>query len=479
MTLSAKPNVLQPLGGVQKGGERGLEPCVELSDGPFELLDRLQVLPDQEAMMIARTSVQRGGEILAGAGEPRMAEFGQSSQIALPCDDCLQDAPAAEAQDVGNDRGELDVGFLQRRLNPLGVTDDLARQFAPRPGQVAQFLNRLRRHETGADETVGEEIGDPRRIVGVALAARHIANARGVGENQAEVLAQHVPDRLPIDAGRLHRHVRHLGFGQPRRRRQKALRRGRKPTQLRLNLAARGDPPAGHDLLLMHVQSRASSMQRLHRALLQQRGRRDDPEDRYSLLRAPGAAAETASPWRQSKVRLGHPIKLNFGFKTPRGKRSPCRPPEHSTPFHQSRYAQRMTTQLNNALICHLFFFSVSITGASIRAHQPRVPQRLEVRQVAQRFEPELEQKFLRRHVAYGAPGVGLRGPAAISPSSRKDAIRSREISRPNISEISPRVTGWKYATAINTPASSFVSCLTSAGMSKATRTAGANVCLV
>jgi len=87
-------------------------------------------------------------------------------------------------------------------------------------------------------------------------------------------------------------------------------------------------------------------MQRLHRALLQQRGRRDDPEDRYSLLRAPGAAAETASPRRQSKVRLGHPIKLNFGFKTPRGKRPPCRPPEHTTPFHQSRCAQRMTTQL-------------------------------------------------------------------------------------------------------------------------------------
>jgi transposase len=70
-------------------------------------------------------------------------------------------------------------------------------------------------------------------------------------------------------------------------------------------------------------------------------------ERNLTLLRAPGAAIETASPWRQSKVRLGHPIKLNFGFKTPRGKRPPCRPLEHSTPFHQSRCAQRMTTQLN------------------------------------------------------------------------------------------------------------------------------------
>ena len=66
-----------------------------------------------------------------------------------------------------------------------------------------------------------------------------------------------------------------------------------------------------------------------------------------------------------------------------------------------------------------------------------------------------------------------------MSPSSRSAAIRSREISRPNISEISPRVTGWNIATAISTPASSFVSCFASAGMSKATRTAGPNAARV
>jgi len=61
-------NILQPLGGVQKGGERSLEPRVEFPDGPLELLDRLQVLADQEPVMIARTSVERGGEFLPRAG---------------------------------------------------------------------------------------------------------------------------------------------------------------------------------------------------------------------------------------------------------------------------------------------------------------------------------------------------------------------------------------------------------------------------
>jgi glycine/serine hydroxymethyltransferase len=43
--------------------------------------------------------------------------------------------------------------------------------------------------------------------------------------------------------------------------------------------------------------------------------RRNGPEKLYSLLRAPGVAAEAVPPWRQSKVRLGCPIKLSVGVK--------------------------------------------------------------------------------------------------------------------------------------------------------------------
>jgi hypothetical protein len=43
--------------------------------------------------------------------------------------------------------------------------------------------------------------------------------------------------------------------------------------------------------------------------------RRNGPEKLYSLLRAPGVAAEAVPPWRQSKVRLGRPIKLSAGVK--------------------------------------------------------------------------------------------------------------------------------------------------------------------
>ena len=333
-------NILQPLGVVAKGSERGLEPRVELRDRGFDLIDRLEMLTDQKAMMAAQASFQRGGEFLARAGELGMAEFGQPPRVALARHDRLQDAPAAKAQNVGNDRGQLDVGLLQRRLNPLGVTDDLARQLAPRAGQVARVLDRLRRHETGADQPVGEKVGDPGRIVGVALAARHVANVRGVGENQAEVVAQHVPDRLPIDAGRLHRHMRDLGLGQPRRQRQKALRRGREPRQLRSNLSAGHNPPAGHDLLLMHVQSRTSSMQRLHRAPSQDKAA-GATNQKTGTLSYGLRARRPKPPRRGDNPKYAWAIRSNSSSGSKhQGVSDLFAGRRHNRPFHPSRCAQ-------------------------------------------------------------------------------------------------------------------------------------------
>ncbi len=176
-------DVFQSLDGLPKRSKRGLQVRVEFRNRGFDLFDRLQMLADQEAMMVARTPLQGGDEVLARAGELGMTERRQPPRIALARHDRLQDAPAAEAQDIRNDRGELDIGLLQRRLNPLGMTNNLARQFAPRARQIAQFLDRLGRHKAGADQAMRQEIGDPGCVVGVALAARHVANVRGVGQN--------------------------------------------------------------------------------------------------------------------------------------------------------------------------------------------------------------------------------------------------------------------------------------------------------
>jgi len=80
------------------------------------------------------------------------------------------------------------------------------------------------------------------------------------------------------------------------------------------------------------------------RSLARQSGRRDDPENGRSLLRAPGSTAKTAAPWRQPKVRLGHPIKLILGLETPRGKRPLDRPPAQIARFIHQGARKRMRT---------------------------------------------------------------------------------------------------------------------------------------
>ena len=52
-------NLLQPFDGTTKGSQRSLDPRVEFPNGGFDLLDRLQVLADQEPVMIPRAAGER------------------------------------------------------------------------------------------------------------------------------------------------------------------------------------------------------------------------------------------------------------------------------------------------------------------------------------------------------------------------------------------------------------------------------------
>ena len=70
-------------------------------------------------------------------------------------------------------------------------------------------------------------VSQPRGIVDVGLAARHILHVRSVCQHQLKfAIIQDVPHRLPIDAGRLHGHMRATVDRQPLRQAQK-VRRGR------------------------------------------------------------------------------------------------------------------------------------------------------------------------------------------------------------------------------------------------------------
>ena len=130
-----------------KGRQRGLNAGVEGCNAVLQLLNRPQMLTEQESMMLPDTAGENFHQLSPRAAETLMAKRGELFGIRLACDHGLQHAPPAGAHDVRDHRTQLDVRLLQNRLDTLHVLHDLARQLPPRSGQIAQLLNRRWRHE--------------------------------------------------------------------------------------------------------------------------------------------------------------------------------------------------------------------------------------------------------------------------------------------------------------------------------------------
>ncbi len=96
---------------------------------------------------------------------------GQPLRPLLARDQGPDDLASGHAEDVAGHRAELDVGILQHLRDPVVHPVELARQFDPVARQVAQFLNRPRRHETGLQQPVRQQIGDPLGVVLIRLPA--------------------------------------------------------------------------------------------------------------------------------------------------------------------------------------------------------------------------------------------------------------------------------------------------------------------
>src|SRR6516165_8721420 len=83
-----------------------------------------------------------------------------------------------------------------------------------------------------------------------------LLDVRGVGDNQGEVaLAQDLPHRRPIHAGRFHRDMRDPARRQPPQQFQQTLCRGGESSAFARWSATSHDPHAGHDRLLMDIET--------------------------------------------------------------------------------------------------------------------------------------------------------------------------------------------------------------------------------
>ena len=88
---------------------------------------------------------------------------------------------------------------------------------------------------------MGEQVGEPDRIGDVGLAAGHVLDVGGVGQDQgAGAGVEHPPDRAPVDAAGLHGDVGVAVLVEPGGEVEQGRRGGREYAYLTPNLAVLG-----------------------------------------------------------------------------------------------------------------------------------------------------------------------------------------------------------------------------------------------
>ena len=129
----------------------------------------------------------------AGCGRPRSSPRSSAARC---------------AQDVADHRVQLDVGLFERLLDPLDMAGLLAAQLLAGTQQRTQLLDRPRpeRSSPGSGRRPTDRQSTSHRSR--RSCGRNILDVGRIGHDQFErAIAQDVPHRLPVDPGRLHRHV--------------------------------------------------------------------------------------------------------------------------------------------------------------------------------------------------------------------------------------------------------------------------------
>ena len=203
------------------------------------LIEEVQVREDradQQRVQIVEAALQgfpKRGDLLTQAP---LREIGEHLGISRAGHERVEHRPAGLAQQVRRDAVQLDVGVLQRLVQPLRLALALSDLRLAIPGELPQVADRLWRHEVGLQQPRLGKLTQPRRVAHVGLAARDLLDVTGIDEHQLEVVLEDVPDRLPIHPGRLHDDLRHAVRRQPIAQRQQ-------PPHRRWNSARCGSRP--------------------------------------------------------------------------------------------------------------------------------------------------------------------------------------------------------------------------------------------
>jgi hypothetical protein len=103
-----------------------------------------------------------------------------------------------------------------------------------RPGwrQIPQIANQQRRNIAATQQAMSEQLRYPLAVHHVGLAARHRLDVLSVSKHHMKVLFEHVPDRLPIHASRLHGNMPDIQAPEPLSQLTEVSRGANEPAQM-------------------------------------------------------------------------------------------------------------------------------------------------------------------------------------------------------------------------------------------------------
>lgn len=163
-----------------------------------EVLQVGELLAQQKDVVGLQPPDDRLGERVPLGPQLPPRQLGQRPGVGFAVEQALQDLARREPAHIGDHCGELDVGVLQHRLQPIGQPCPLVDEVDTIAREVAQVTLSGRRDEARAQQPVAQQVGQPLGIFHIRLATRHRLDVVGVDDQHLALALQQVEDGPPI-----------------------------------------------------------------------------------------------------------------------------------------------------------------------------------------------------------------------------------------------------------------------------------------
>ena len=180
-------------------------------------------------------SRQRSTQQIGLGFQSALCHRGENLGVAFPGAQGVEDHPARHPERVGRDRRQLDVGVFQQFLQSLHLSCSFLGQLTPITGDLSQLGDLRRRHEAAPQQAAFQQLSDPRGVVHIGFAARHVLDVgrqeEGAAVRRPEARSAGLisPARVPGWASRAVLSASSSARGAPcRRRAEGSARPGRR-----------------------------------------------------------------------------------------------------------------------------------------------------------------------------------------------------------------------------------------------------------